>query len=391
MADYGISTTGFSRKRLDILLEELNTEVKTIFGDNFNVSPESPDGQINGVISESNAALWELAEEAYNASNPNAATGVGLSNLVQINGITRRPATFTKATLTLVGTNGTVIPAGSLVSTADTKSIFATDTEATIPVGLSIDVEASATTAGPISALASTITVIDTPVTGWSSVTNAIDAEEGLYEETDVELRARRNKSVARDASSIIDAIFAEVLAVEGVTQLTVLENDTAIVDANGLDPYSVNVIALGGADADIAKAIFNKKTLGAPSFGTTTVQVADSQGTDHPIKFSRPVEVDIYVIVNLTAFANYPSDGDAQIKQAIVDYTIGELVDGRGFNLGENVIHSELYTPVNTIAGHTVDSLFIKITDPADATADITIADTEISVFTLANITVNS
>jgi hypothetical protein len=48
MSDYGISSEGFKRKRLDQLLEELNSEVKSIFGDNFNVSPESPDGQVNG-------------------------------------------------------------------------------------------------------------------------------------------------------------------------------------------------------------------------------------------------------------------------------------------------------------------------------------------------------
>jgi hypothetical protein len=84
MSDYGVSSTGFKRKRLNLLLEELNSEVKAIFGDNFNVSPESPDGQINGVVSESNANLWELAEEAYNAFNPKAASGVTLRNLVQL-------------------------------------------------------------------------------------------------------------------------------------------------------------------------------------------------------------------------------------------------------------------------------------------------------------------
>lgn len=67
MSEFGISAEGFKRKRLDQLLAELNDEVKSIFGDNFNVSPESPDGQVNGTISESNANLWEIAEESYNA------------------------------------------------------------------------------------------------------------------------------------------------------------------------------------------------------------------------------------------------------------------------------------------------------------------------------------
>lgn len=391
MSEYGITETGFNRKRLDQLLKELNDEVKTIFGSNFNVSPESPDGQVNGVISGSNADLWEIAEDAYNAFNPSVATGVTQDNLYQLNGITRLRASSSIATLTITGTQATVIPAGSLVSTSDTQVQFSTDSEAIIPSGGSVDVQVSALTTGPISALAGTITVIDTPITGWSTVNNSVDAIEGTDEETDVEFRARRSRSVARDAQAIVDAIFAEVRAVAGVTQTVVLENDTNVTGINGLPPHSVSTIVVGGSDADIAQAIFVKKTIGTTAFGTTTVQVTDNQGIPHDISFSRPTEIPIFVEVNLTAFSGYPVDGDDQIKQAIVDYANGGLVAGRGFSLGGDVIHSEIYTPINTIPGHTVNSLFIKTSFPADQTADIPIAITEVSQFTVANITVNS
>ena len=391
MSDFGISTTGFKRKRLDQLLEELNDEVKSIFGNNFNVSPESPDGQINGVISESNANLWEIAEESYNAYNPSSSSGVSLSNLVQLNGITRAEATPSSSILTLTGDSSTVIPVGSLVSTNDTKVQFITESEVILDGGGNGTVKANANITGPIIALASTITVIDTPITGWSTVTNSLDAIIGTDEETDPELRSRRERSVARDAQAIVDAIFAEVRAVSGVTQTAVLENDTDTVDGNGLPPHSVHVIAVGGDDQDIGEAIFIKKTLGATPFGTTTVQVLDDQNIQHSMSFSRPTEIDIFVVVNLTTFSGYPSDGDDQIKQAIVDYANGDLIEGRGFSLGEDVIHSQIYTPINSIQGHTVDSMFIKISSPADQTADITISITEISKFTITNITVNS
>jgi uncharacterized phage protein gp47/JayE len=392
MSDYGITNEGFKRKRLDLLLEELNDEVKSIFGSNFNVSPESPDGQVNGAISESNANLWEIAEESYNAFNPSAVTGVTQDNLYQLNGITRLPATSSSALLTISGTQSTVIPAGSLVSTSDTNVQFSTQSEVTIPVSGSVDVQALAVETGPISALAGTITTIDTPLTGWDSVTNNSDALVGTNEETDVEFRARREQSVARDAQAIIDAIFAEVRSVPGVTQTTVLENDTNTgPDANGLPAHSVHVIAVGGDDQAIGEAIFLKKTLGATPFGSTTVQVEDDQGIPHDISFSRPTQIPIYVEVNLTTFSNYPVDGDDQIKQAIVDYAEGTLISGRGFFLGDDVIHSEIYTPINTIPGHTVDSMFIKTSFPADQTADIPIAVDETSQFVIANITVNS
>lgn len=387
MSSFGITLTGFNRKRLDQLLSELNDEMKSIFGDNFNVSPESPDGQINGVVSESNANLWEIAEEAYNAFNPSAATGTTLSNLVQLNGITRLPATNSKVELTVLGTNNTLIPAGSLVSTTDTGDKFATDTDIVIGLSGIAIVQASSVLTGPIKALSGTLTNIDTPITGWDSVTNTLDATLGTLEETDVELRARREKSVAKTSQSVIDAIYAAVANIEGVTQVVVLENDTDTTDGNGLPPHSFNVIVSGGVDTDIGQQIWLKKPAGITSHGTNTVVITDSQGLNHNIKFDRPTLVPIYVEVDLTTTSDYPTNGDDLVKQAIVDYANGELVAGRGFFLGDDVIYTRLYTPINSVQGHEIASLKISKTDPPTGASNIPIAAGELADFNIANI----
>lgn len=391
MSDYGISSTGFKRKRLNLLLEELNSEVKAIFGENFNVSPESPDGQINGVVSESNANLWEIAEEAYNAFNPKAASGATLSNLVQLNGITRLPATKTRAELNLTGDPGTVIPEGSLVSTSDTGDQLATDTEVSLDGAGNATVFATALEFGPITMLAGTITVIDTPVTGWDTVNNPDDANPGTNEESDPELRARRQRSVARDAQAIIDGIRSAVEDIENVTQALVLENDTDSVDANGLPAHSFQVIVSGGDNIEIADTIWLKKPAGIQAFGDITEQIIDSQGISHDISFSRPDPIDIYVEVTLTTYPEYPANGDDLIKQAIVDYANGDLVDNRSFGLGDDVIYTRLYTPINSVQGHEIDDLQISVTSPASGTDNISIGPTEIANFLVDNIVVNS
>ena len=391
MSEYGISSTGFKRKRLDLLLEELNSEVKSIFGDNFNVSPESPDGQINGVISESNANLWEIAEEAYNAFNPKAASGVTLSNLVQLNGITRLPATKTRAELSITGDSGTVVPLGSLVSTSDTGDSLSTDTAVTLDGAGNGNVFATALEFGDISMLSGTITIIDSPVAGWDTVTNNSDAAIGSDQESDPELRARRQRSVATESQAIIDGIRAGVENIDNTTQALVLENDTDTTDANGLPPHSFQVIVVGGLNSDVANVIWLKKPAGILAFGDITEQVIDSQGISHDISFSRPVIVDIYVEVTLTTFAEYPVNGDDLIKQAIVDYANGDLVEGRSFGLSDDVIYTRLYTPINSVGGHEVDDLQIGIVDPASGTANVSIGITEIANFEIANIVVNS
>lgn len=391
MADYGITETGFKRKRLDLLLQELNDEFRSIFGDNVDLSPQSPDGQVNGVVSESNANLWEIAEEAYNAFNPSAATGEALSSLVQLNGILRKEATFSVVALTLTGTPGTSVPAGSLVSDLGQTVTFSTDSTLVLDGGGSAIVNATATETGPKMASPGTLTNILTPITGWSAVTNVLAAIEGQDDETDTELRARREASININAQSIFDAMYAALLALEDVTALTLLENDTNVTDINGLPPHSFEVIIQGGDDIEIANTIWLKKPAGIFSNGTESELITDSQGLPHTIRFTRPTPVTIYVIVNLTTFAEYPADGDDRIKQALVDYAAGDLIDGQDFGVGEDVIYSRLYTPVNSVQGHQVDSLFIGIAPAPSGTSNITIDFDEVSFWDVANIVVNS
>lgn len=392
MSDFGITDAGFNRKRTTQILDELNAAHKTIFGDNFNVSPDSPDGQVNAIIAESLGNLWEIAELAYNAFNPSAANGNVLSNLVQLNRIVRKAAASTVVqSVDITGTNGTVIPAGSIVSTTDGIE-GTTDTEVTINGAGAAIVNVTITETGPIEIAIGTLTNIDTPITGWATVNNPFAGIQGTDEETDVELRSRRSKSTALEAASIIDSIRGEILEQELVEKAVVLENTTLVTDGEGLPGKSFRAVVLGGTDADIAQAIFSRAPTGIRPDGTEIIEVLDSAGLPHTIRFSRPTEITIYVVVNITGLGTFPSNGDELVAQAIVDYANGELVDGREFSLGDDIIHSELYTPINTIPGGTVDSLYINTTGapgPGDD-SDIAISTQEISMFELVNITVN-
>jgi len=385
MAEYGITDDGFVRKRLDLLLQEINDAVRGVFGENINLTPQSPDGQINGIVAGSNADLWEIAEDAYNAFNPSAATGDTLSSLVQLNGITRLPATFSRATLTITGANGTNIPGGSLVTTSDTGETFATDV-AVVIAGGTAEVTATCLVTGPVQAVAGTLTKIDNPITGWQTVTNAADATVGTDEETDAALRARRELSVQASAQAILDSIYAGIAEVPNVTQLTVLENDTDVVDVNGLPPHSFRAIVVGGDDDDIAAAIWSKKPAGIKSDGTTVVVVPDIQGFPHDIGFSRPTLVPIEVVVDISIYDpnEFPGTGEQQIKDAIVSYA------NANFLLGEDVIYSRLFTPINSVPGQQVNSLEIAAIPGPLGTANIPIAVGEISQFLDANITVS-
>lgn len=379
-----INGTGFSRTRLDERLAALVADMKTIFGNDLDLGPDTIDGQALGIFAEAISNLDQLAEEVYHNPNPQLATGMALRRLVQLNAIVHKPGSYSTITLRCVGTEGTIIPVNSLAKSPSTGVTFATTTEMTIPGAGFVDIPAQATVKGKLAAAIGTVTKIDTPVFGWQSVTNQAIAVEGTDEETDEQLRARRRISTSTAGVSALDSLIGALSNTAGVIQAVVLENETDAVDGNGSPPHSIYAIVNGGADADIARVIWEKKTLGSTMRGTVSELVTDSIGNSHTIKFSRPTAVPLYIIVNVSQRAGWPSDGADRIKAALVDWvTLNQ-------SIGEELIFSRLYDPINSVPGHSVTSLFVGTAPAPSGTANIAVDIDEIVTLITANITVN-
>lgn len=174
---------------------------------------------------------------------------------------------------------------------------------------------------GPQQGLARTITQIETPITGILSAMNLLDATLGTNEETDAELRIRREDELRTAGNATVDSIRVHVLTVSGVTMCRVLENTTDVTDGNGLPAHSVCVVVLGGATDDIAAAVFTKAA-GIATYGNTSTTVVDEAGDSHTVSFYRPTEVPIYIINHVSYdVAAWPEDGADQIALAQVTF----------------------------------------------------------------------
>jgi uncharacterized phage protein gp47/JayE len=224
---------------------------------------------------------------------------------------------------------------------------------------------------------------IKTNISGVNSSTNKEEAKLGNVLETDEELRLRRNTELSKTGATSVNAIADRVDLVEDVRSTVVLENFTDSIDGNSLTPHSIKVIVDGGSDADVALAIFNSKPVGTDMNGAESVAVVDSMGISRNVLFDRPTGVTIYIEVTLTKFGDYPSDGDNQIIENLVEFGVTSLF------AGDDVITSRLYTPVNAVQGHQVDSLFISKTPSPTVATPITISLTELAEITAVNITI--
>jgi uncharacterized phage protein gp47/JayE len=239
---------------------------------------------------------------------------------------------------------------------------------------------------GPVLAETGDLSVIESPITGWLTVRNLVSATIGQAEESDQDLRLRREQEIAREGTSTIDAIRADVLQIDGVSSCTVFENDTDFTDADGMPPHSVECLVQGGVDQDIWNGMLAFVAAGIQTTGTEDGTATDSEGTVHNVSFSRPDEILIYVDITGTYDATlYPVDGDIQVKNAIVAY-------GAAQKTGKDVVASAVGAQAFRVAGW-LDSNPVYIDDapaPSSSTT-IAIAPRELAVFAVSRITVTS
>ena len=111
MPAYGVQPTGFVRKGLPEIKAEIETRAREIFGPGLIHSPQSPMGQLIGLMSDIIAQEWEMAEETYQAYDPDQAEGLRLEQLARIR-LLERTAGETDAQLARAITNEDVARIG---------------------------------------------------------------------------------------------------------------------------------------------------------------------------------------------------------------------------------------------------------------------------------------
>lgn len=334
-----VTAEGITAPDYQTVLDTITGYFQQIYGLDAYLDPDSKDGQMVALVALAIHDANNTAISVYRSFSPATALGDALTSNVKINGITRRSATNSTVDLLLTGTVGTTITNGSV---RDSNSVI-WNLPATVVIGTDGTVVATATCAstGAVAALAGSITTINTPTRGWVSVTNPLAATVGVAAETDAQLRVRQSQSVALASLTPFDAVDGAIANIEGVTRHKLFENDTETTDANGLPAHSISAIVEGGDATEIANTIRSVKGQGVTTYGTTAVIVTDRYGNPYTIRFSRPVDVPIYVSITLKALTGYSSQIGDEIKAAVADY-INSLA------IGDSVLLSRVYSPAN-------------------------------------------
>lgn len=373
-----LTSAGIEIDTLDIRTERVKNTIRIEISDNMDLSSDQPSGQFVEIICERIQAAFELLQEIHTAFDPDQATGNLLAMLAVLTGSSKQGATKGTVTLTLNLDAATTVLAGAVFQVAgEPTNRWVTDVDVTSVGAGNYDVASTAQNAGAIQALAATITVIVTPQAGLNSCTNALDAQEGLDEETDTELRLRRTQEVFLPGAADVTAIQAQISDIAGIISVFVDEN-TSTHAVGTLPPSHIECIIWDGsppavANADIAEVIFEQKPASKNAYGTTVVAHTDSVGTSHQIGFTRVTVVNILCDITLEVGSDYV--GDVIVQSTINTYIETTLL------VGGDVLRADIIQYVNELDGIiNVDIANLKLSKkPAATTAvDITIARTE-------------
>ena len=392
------SETGITAEETSVIRANIAQEWKNAFADptlpELDTNAETPAGQLidgeTALASEKDNELIFLS----NQFNPKNAVGAWQDALGAIYFISRKIALPTYVTCQAEGAYGTVIPYGAIVQ--DTNGYtFMNTAPATINASGQATLIVRCTEMGAVEVTSGSVNKIVTTVPGWDRVTNAAAGVTGLEVESQAAFESRRVQSVAKNAHGSVASVFGAIADINDVTALLILENTTNVDKTEKgvtIAGHSVYISVYGGADNEIAKAIYNKIDAGCGTNGNTMVSYnpVSDDATQPDMLYSyyieRPTAVSTGIVV--TVADEQTTTLTNAIKEAVVNNFNGNS-GYRRVKMGDTLYASRFYADVIKAGVTKLETIQIKYPLSATAADSVNVDADEIPTISVDNVTV--
>jgi hypothetical protein len=364
------------------ILAGVQADINAAFGGGLNPALETPQGQLASsqaaVIADKNSEIALIVNQV----DPLYASGRFQDAIGRIYFLDRKAATSTAVTATLGGLVGTVVPAGTFAQDLSGNTYILLGSVA-IGAGGTVSSSWQNIATGPIPCPAATLTKVYQAVPGWDTITNPADGTLGQDVETRAEFEFRRQNSVALNSRGTCPSIYGNVFEkVLGALDCYVIDNPSGLTVLTGptnypMLPHSVFVAVIGGADVDIAQAIWEKKDVGCDYNGNTSVTVLDNSGysfpqPSYPVKFERPAPLAIKFAVRIVNLPSLPADIATLIRNSIVAQFNGTNGSVRA-RIGAAILAANYYASVALSASNVqLISVLVGTATPTDTQVDV-------------------
>ncbi len=144
-------------------------------------------------------------------------------------------------------------------------------------------------------------------------------ADGGRVAESDESVKARYLLELFNFAGGSPNALLSRLRRINGVRRVKLFINREAETDGHGQPGKTVEAVLEGGDGPTIAGELFDSMGPTSDFVGNREFSVTDISGQVHPIKFSRFVEVPLYLTVRLRTSGTFPGNGRTLVKEELL------------------------------------------------------------------------
>jgi len=333
---------GLQIQEFSEIVADLESSINNLLGSDLDLSSNTIDGQFLGIFSKLNYDMQQFALLLNTSFDPDYAMGLSMDKILKLNGLRRQEPTKSTVDITLICNQTVTLPYDYKLK--DTQSQIWVIGEAVTLASGTHTITFKAELWGSIEAPANTITGFETIVLGVTSVNNATSATVGIDEETDEEIRIKRNSLLLRNSVSSLGGLKGKLLDI--CDYVEIYENKTNTIDSNSIPAHSIWVICEGGTITDIAKIIALEDGSGCGYKGTITQTYNETVTRSnnetfvytHTVKFDRPTITNIYIKLNVKK----------KTSSSVIDADlIKTYLESLNYGIGEDINLTELYSTI--------------------------------------------
>lgn len=356
------------------LITYYSTLLRGIYGNDINLAQDSPDGQWMMAIIQASIDLENFIVQVNNQFDPDLAIGNILDQRVAINGIQRQAGTHTitnvtlvtTAAVTLLGIDQTVNPPYLVADNEGNQ--WELLVSVALPGAGTYVLSFQAVIPGAVLSVPNTIQTPVSVVLGVSTVNNPTTYSSlGLNEESDADLKIRRQKSVSLSSQGYLSGLLAALENITGIVSAFVYENNTGSTDGDGIPSHSIWVIVSGAvAPGAVANAIYTKRNAGCGMKGSQTFNITQADGTNFVVRWDIVTAQNLFIKFTATSLDGVNPPNIAAIRSGLVTL----LAPG----VNEQVNINDLATLVQEIDNNTlVTNAGFSLTSGGSYTATLT------------------
>ena len=339
MADEDEIITGYTDEGLVLLtysqiVDSLTRSWQHLFGDDIDLSSNTPDGQLLRIFAEMIADEHDTVREVDNSFNPDVARGAAQDYRYRLNNIERKAGLYTSVPISFTVLNETSVAGidgqdmSEAVAWGVTDGIYnyLINSSETFEPG-TYTRQVTCTTAVAANPPIGTITrqILDVNNINITDITNSAPTRVGAAEEGDERFAARRELSTVNSGMNCCDSITNQLLELPTVTNAKAYEHDYSnypeSIDADGIPLNTIWVVTDGGSAEEIARTIYENIS-GTGTKGSQSYTLTSASGQSLTFRFDYAITRNIYLRFQIQKL--YPSFNLRvdTFKQTIADET---------------------------------------------------------------------